>query len=338
MNSNFLYILISIIIFIYVYSEIENKVLRLEEEREILSRKNMTIDLDGNVLRINSKNIIKHLNKIKNNLKTLNTVFYSKSPDNLEEDNVLKQIRSCSVDLDRFKKFNGFVDNFDNDFHRFNKFSSYNNGSKSWREMSSIIIDINIIIELLKNDLYKGRLYLSNLHKLVQMYATLTNHQEFITYDNLFEVGEIVSHDYSPSHQDANKSADGYRNAYTYDYGVEHSAVLFPRINKSDKSQRIEEGISNILDSYGESGEDLVIDNSNMRFDQGVNKTTMRHNDSSLHTQYVSDSGVTFMIKRDIFDNYVPFCDINKIRSDAKKMNKNLIDHGKGYLRNDYDF
>lgn len=369
MKADYLYTFIIVIIIILVYLHLtlnnDNPWKHNKGEDVVIFR------LNKQFIKMDTANAIAHMTLLKNNLVALNKLNYMENDSNILQ--IDKLIKRCDADFSDFKMDNDFniVDlniskhklhnlfgsRYDNtvsrsDVYSDKKYEQYN--------LLNLIIDIQIVIMLLESGINDGQLELTNLHNLIKTYGRLTHGDAYISYDEIFgnldRYAVPVEYDYKPTTgRDSlgGRGADDentYKSAYTYDYGVPDLYRPVMKVVKHDVSQNIDIGIATLCSGQTVqcgtgscvcAGEEFVHDGLTPLVERRVDKTNVSRNDNntSHNTQYLFDSGLTAIIKRNTIPNYIPLCDINKIKTDKEKMMAPLIDkNARRSLRDDYVF
>ena len=353
MSINFFYIVVAVIILIGVCDvlfgdyEIGNSdIYKDDEPNTVIMR------LNSEFIETDIQSVIIYLHLLKANLTNL-------SKSNITSGHAVREvdqlINACTADLAEFKIANNFEDDSDLkiDPHlAYNLYGSQydNNVSMSdtfsdaqyeMYKMLNLVIDVQIVMLLLENGICYGQLKLDNLHNLIKKYGTLAHNEEYISYNEFMEHlgfgnldGRINVHAAKKNlYPGKERSYEGdiyindennYVNMLTKDYGVPDLYKPAEKVAKRDISQNKDRYISDLLIPL---------------FGQKVDKRTVERsaNNTSHNTQYLYDSGLTALIKRNHIQNYVPLCDINKIKTDIEKMKAPLLDAmARRSLRNDY--
>jgi len=321
------------------------------------------LKVDSQFIKTKIPYAVNYLNSLKNSLSTLNKVDYKATDFNIIDiDNLIKE---SSKDLTKFKESNGYYDssitsnsvinNLKIDLHKANTLygSKYNNelsrsdvySDKQYEEYNllNLLIEIQIVILLLENGKNNGRIYLDNLHNLIKLYSGITSNAEFISYDKAHNNNYIEIDD-----------KNNYLNGYTNDYGRIHGDIHASKVIKNVASQNKEYGVGTDMkdmifysantcfdkdDNYSHIGECMITDDYSPLFNESIMKRKAKrtNNNVSHNTQYMYDSGYTALVKRNHIKNYIPLCDINKIKTDKERIKMVMLDtKSRTSLRNDY--
>lgn len=166
-NSNFLYLIISVIIFIYLYFSASYKY-KKHFSTDHDGKKKVLIEINTNIIEVDTKNIYTHLMSIKENLDTVNALKISYNANTNSQLEYL--IELVSKDLQKFKRRNNLDD-----------IQLPNN------DLTDIISDIKIILLILKQE-PTGQLTLTNLHNLVKFLSKVTYGESYLSYDDMFDI------------------------------------------------------------------------------------------------------------------------------------------------------
>jgi len=343
MDPNILYILITIILIVFVYKNTHDKF----EKSESLHTDEVIVKLNDDLIYVNKQKIIQHLRKLKDKLLKISKVNYT--PGESDQIRIDSVSVSCLTELHEFIDINsyGIESNVatKEKNHLFGKSedcrnnilrSDISDAQRERYEILYIVTNIDIILDILQNSVRspnEGYLQLTNLHTLVKLYDHVVYGVSCSSYADKYNSGvNYITSGQKYLIDDLNE----YCSEYTYDYGVNHRKAAVPRLNKMDQSQDVTAGFG----THKYDGESYVGDDESRYYEQmqRISKPNMISNET-YNTQYISDSGLTYIIKRDIIKPYIPFCDLSKIRSEKKNQNKYIVDYNtKHALRNDYNF
>ena len=243
-------------------------------------------------------------------------------------------INLCETDLNNFKSVNNYND-YDDSVLKSNVLT-YNNLYKTpidlinpeYNEHSeytllNTIVNIEIAMVLLQNSTRgsfprgsfpRGILRLTNVHNLIKLSKEIFKGNVYLSYDEIF-----------------NDSDNTYTSLYTNDYGVANNYKVSAKVRTMINSQSVNQGIDN----------KYVNDHKTPLTEKNMTNTVMPRNEynSASNTQWLNDSNLTKVIKRNCIDNYVPFCNITKILENKRIANLQLVDStSRQSLRNDYNF
>lgn len=369
MQANFLYILLLVIVLIYIQSN-SNWLIPEKILFSIDPRKRVVIVAGKNFIRTDPEKAIMHMKLLKNNLTMLNKFNYKINEVNINQVNEL--IKRSERDMSEFKTANYFVDQsmrVDSHLEHTLKGSRFdNNISKSdvysdtlYEKycMLNLIIDIGIAILLLEQGNYNGYLRLTNIYELISVYSILTKSRPYLSYDDMYgdldkaaidpATGKFRDYNLNPFVYEGDGPSFGasdelaidddneYCNKLSKDYGVDN--IYNPRYLKYkqqyDMSQ-INRGVGLLHYAENHAHEEITPE-----FDPRVSviKPSRNDNNSSHNTQYLDDSGYSLVVKRNTIPNYIPLCDINKIKTDRERIGKILYDlNARKSLRDDYSF
>lgn len=318
MQSNFIYIIITIIIFTYTINEINE---RYNLYSLVNRSKGILVNIDGHIIDMEQTAVKQHLVIIKNILQTMSQI-----PCQQDDSNKL-MLSAYTIgslgDLEKFK--------------RDNHYNHYKNNDKyiiPAANIDEVISSIGQVIYVLDNEICSSSILLGNLHELIKLYGKLTTEIQYKQYDDKFNSGvNYVTSGQKYFIDDVNT----YCNSYTFDQESkikDRIAPIKPRNNNMELSQNPDAGFGTMQ----HDGESYVNDDVNKSFErlQQVVKPNNISNET-YDTQYRTDSGLTFVIKRDNIPKYIPFCDLTKMREEVANANKYIIDFdSKHGLRNDY--
>jgi hypothetical protein len=334
MSTNNLYILILVILFIYSYYEIDKKITRLAINETISDE--VVVELNKSIYIIDATRVVDHIHMLKNNMITLNKRIHNLNGAAIVVLNRL--INNVMEDSQNYKTDNSFSDiklQF-GDHTDHNMFGNKLYNSNAMRsdiddvqyekyKILNVIMDLEIMMLLIKNDNRDGRIKLTNLHNLIRFLSSMADGKDYLTYDDIFGI-EAISREYVIDDENT------YNNFYTNDFGV-NTRIMQQKVHKVDRSQdNTNIGLIKMdCDNY-------ISDESTPLYESYKYVQLPKVEQSTTHnTQTLGTSGQTYVIKRDIIQNYVPFCDINKIIEDKKRASKHLIDSdARQSLRNDY--
>jgi len=315
MQSNFIYIIIAIIIITYTTSEINN---RYNVYSLINRPKGILVDIDGNLVNMESTVVKQHLVIIKNILKNISKIPY------LSDDVNNTMLNAYTIgalgDLEKFKRDNYYCDKKD---------------ILPEANIIEVINNIGHVIHILDQNICVSTISFGSLHELVKLYSKLTSEKQYKSYNDTHDSGvNYVTSGKKYVIDDINN----YCNSYTFDQESkikDRIGPIKPRNNNMDLSQNPDAGFGRM--QY--DGESYANDDNNKLFER-LEQTVKTNNVSNnvYDTQYRTDSGHTFVIKRDNIPSYIPFCDLTKMREEVANANKYIIDfNSKHGLRNDYN-
>lgn len=316
MQSNFIYIIIAIIIILYTINEINN---RYDLYNIIINRKqSILVNVNGHIVNMDLNEVKHHLNIIKNVLKNVSKIPYPQDITTTIMINAL--IISSLADLEKFKRDNHYIDDE-------NKLSSPN--------IDEIINNIGHILYIFDNKICRSSISFGNLHNLIKLYSELTSKYIYNTYDDVYDSG--IDHA-KPGQKYIIDDVNNYHNSYTFDQNSkikDRIVPIKPRNNNMELSQNPDAGFG-IMKYDGESYANDLNSKSFERMHQTVKLNNISN--ETYESQYRTDSGLTFLIKRDNIPSYIPFCDLSKMREEVENANKHIIDFSaKHSLRNDYN-
>lgn len=319
-----------------MYFEVEHKT----KECVIIEINEPVVEIDGSIFKINLQKITDHLHILKNNLIALNK--RTKKLNNTGITMLNNALNATSDDINKFKSDNNFSDiklQFgSHQDHNILGNKLYNDGALrsdiddleyEKLKMLNTIMDIEIMILMLKNNQFEGRIKLTNLHNLIRISSALVSGRDYLTYDDIFNdfgVKTLVGF----TIDDENT----YNNFYTNDFGVK-TRVMQQKVHKIDKSQDVDRGFGTLhFDA------EIFANDAMAPIYEGYTHKTRVAKDElspSYNTQLLGDSGMTYVIKRDIIPSYIPFVDINKTIFRNKAAKAHLIDSAaRQSLRDDY--
>jgi hypothetical protein len=315
MQSNFIYIIIAIIIIVYTTNEINE---RYNSYILVNRSKGILVNIDGHIIDMKQTAIKQHLVIIKNILQTMSQIPCHQ--DDINKQMLNAYITASLVDLEKFKRDNSYIDN--------DKYII------PVANIDEIIRNIGQVIHILNNSICASSISLGNLHELIKLYGRLTTEIQYNQYSDKFNSGvNYVTSGQKYFIDDVNT----YCNSYTFDQESnikDRIAPIKPRNNNMELSQNPDAGFGTMAND----GESYLNDDINKSFErlQHVVKPNNISN-NTYDTQYKTDSGLTFVIKRDNIPSYIPFCDLTKMREEVANANKYIIDFdSKHGLRNDY--
>jgi hypothetical protein len=318
MQSNFIYIVIAVIIILYTTNEINDRynLYSLVKPRS----KSILVDIDGNVVSMDSNAVKQHLVIIKNILQDMSKIPYLR--DNVNDEMFDAFVIGSLGDLEKFKHDNHYYNNIEKNAH-------------SAANINEIINNIGQVIYVLDNNICKTTISFGNIHSLIKLYSKLTREKAYKSYDDRFDSGvNYVTSGQKYFIDDVNT----YCNSYTFDQESkikDRIAPIKPRNNNMELSQNPDAGFGTLQ----HDGELYINDTNNKSFEkihQTVKINTISND--TYESQYRTDSGLTFVIKRDNIPSYIPFCDLSKMREEVSNANKYIIDFdSKHSLRNDYN-
>jgi hypothetical protein len=199
MVINFIYILLAIMIFIFIYSEI---ILETRNENPY----SITIELDMDVINTDKLDVYDHLYTIKNNLYVVETM--QSSIDSMYLPQLTEITQYAIYDLNMFQDQNEYTSN------------GYNTPT-----IGNLILKLNEVISIMGNgldsDTLMGILPLTNLHRLVRLTSHLFSNSGYFQYDDIFrdDTNNYISH-------------------YTWDMGgLKPYTTASARVNKSQDEQ-----------------------------------------------------------------------------------------------------
>ena len=314
MQSNFIYIIIAIIIITYTVNEINER----HNSYSLVNRsKGILVNIDGYIIDMKQTAVKQHLVIIKNILQTMRQIPCYQ--DDMNKQMLNAYIIGSLVDLEKFKRDNSYSDN--------DKYIT------PVANIDEVIRNIGQVIHIF-NDICTSSISLGNLHELIKLYSRLTTEIQYNQYSDKFNSGvNYVTSGQKYFIDDVNT----YCNSYTFDQESkikDRIAPIKPRNNNMELSQNPDAGFGTMAND----GESYLNDDINKSFEklQHIVKPNNISN-NTYDTQYKTDSGLTFVIKRDNIPSYVPFCDLTKMREEVANANKYIIDFdSKHGLRNDY--
>lgn len=299
------------------------------------------IELDNNVIKTDLTNAITHITSLKNNLITLNKFDYNLD-DEANTQKLDKLINACADDMDKFKQANNFSDidlEFSTDHlsqqiigKKFDNLKSSQSDVTDVQfkkfEFANLIIDLEIVSHLLKSGNNNGRITLSNVYALIELLPkTLKFDKKYLSYYDVYKTDDDVSN----LNNDKLDDIDTHFLALAGNYTGKISSIN----RHSDRSQNIDKSFGNLQ----EDGEVFANDNitlANIKPSIIPNITLSYQN--AMNTQVFGSSGVNDTSVKKCIKNYVPFCDINKIRKNKGKVRRRLMDlSSKQSLRDDYN-
>jgi hypothetical protein len=299
---NFIYILILLILLILLtYTPYEKHVVS----------DNIIVEINNDIIKTNTVDATIYLNFIRTDLLKFNNFDKLNQLDTDSQNELHKLIDVCAIDMSRLKKANNLDYNFGHQFYYDDMVYSrsdvtYNQFDRL--KLSNLIFDVDMALYLLKNNTIYGRLTLTNLYKLVEKLKS--------DQDNIYK-----------SVLEESTTEDNY---YHNDY-VHEGKIPAARSNKVVRSQE-SKGFGNLRDD----GEDFANDDFNILL--SVKPKIQKKAKAAMNTQALGESDTTYVTNKNCIKNYLPFCDLTKIRNDREKA-KYLIDqNSRQSLANDYNF
>jgi len=255
--------------------------------------------------------------------------------------NILKNMSKIPYSLDDVNNvmLNSFIIGTLGDLEKFKRDNSYYNKYDEYRlpkaNIDEVIHNIEQVIHIIDKTDCVSKILIGNLHELIKLYGKLTIIKPYNSYSETHDSGvNYVTSGQKYFIDDVNS----YCNSYTFDQESkvkDRIAPIKPRNNNMELSQNPDAGFGRM--QY--DGESYVNDVNNKLFER-MKQTVKTNNVSNdvYDTQYRTDSGHTFVIKRDNIPSYIPFCDLTKMREEVANANKYMIDfNSKHSLRNDYN-
>lgn len=307
-NSNQIYLLVSIIIFIFLYYKIPTSQYDISNDSsEIL------IELNSIIIKADSKNIYTHMQLIKENLRTLNNMEF---PYDLNTSNKIEMlVNAARSDLNLFKKSCHYKDSLLIETVDTSTGRSDIEQINSKVDLSGLMYDVEIITMLLKNN--NSILILTNLHDLLKLFASIMPNDSHMTYTDIFNIDDI-----GESFAESSEKLNNYARA-------------IPKLNSFSH---------NNTHGYGNEetdGEIFLNDTENTRV--SVQCTKRKHHIADAfniyNTQLFGASDAMSTTVKNGIKNYIPFCDIDKLRKEYNliKVNAGVDRSGRSGLRNDYN-
>jgi hypothetical protein len=314
-DINFLYLIISVIILITVYNILCNT-------QEHLHTKKITLETKKNIYSMSSDVCDLYLTNIKKNMQLLYKNFDKSKCPKLkiyidETHNDLQkfldgtEIKADDMDLLRYNIINK------SDLLKSSDFESE-------KSFVNILLDIEIILYMMRNSMCDNKkLTLISLHNLMKLLyvnscSDTLSYSDTLTYSDLYNSYETFAGDreeiYDISGIDILKS------------------VSIPNRGPSSNSAASQ----NII--YDMAGEEYVNEKETpvYKIEQPLQKNKIDK------TQLVSqnfDCSSDYILSYKGSQPYVPFCDINKLRTERSKLKALTTDlNFNRSLRNDYDF
>jgi hypothetical protein len=327
----------------------------------------LLILLDKEFVKLDIYDAIDHLTLLRNNLVALNKLDY---PSTIKNITMIESIaNSCKCDFNNFGKTNHIdMENISKTINTHEAYTLQGIQYNSKLAKSDVYSDelyekynimqlvayldaITIVLERAKNFKQKlqGFIKLDNIHKLIRTLVSLTKGNPYMSYDDIFgdldnvamlqhalkyEVGLDSDNESETTSGIIINDKNCYMNKLSKDYGVDNIPYTTARSNVFDVSQT-QQGFG----IHKNDGEYYANDEYMPLFTQAEKVTNQlrNNNNTALNAQYMGDSGVTAMIKRNTIPNYIPVCDINQIKTDKERMAKFLLDtQFNRSLRDDY--
>ena len=238
MSTNNLYILILVILFIYSYYEIDKKITRLAINETISDE--VVVELNKSIYIIDATRVVDHIHMLKNNMITLNKRIHNLNGAAVVVLNRL--INNVMEDSQNYKTDNSFSDIklqfgdhtdhniFGNKLYNSNAMrSDIDDVQYEKYKILNVIMDLEIMMLLIKNDNRDGRIKLTNLHNLIRFLSSMADGKDYLTYDDIFGI-EAISREYVIDDENT------YNNFYTNDFGV-NTRIMQQKVHKVDRSQ-----------------------------------------------------------------------------------------------------
>ncbi len=306
-DVNFLYLIISVIILIFVYGML------IRTQRHIRDKK-ILIEADENAYLVNYDICEAHLNNIKKNIMLL-----YKTTDISNCKKLREYIQQTHKDLSKFVEYS--QDPTDADLIRYeliNKLELLKYDSddlKLKRLFAGVILDIEAIVYSLRNSTCSNnRLVLKSLHKLLnELYKNQCS--EISSYEEMFtDVGRE-----------------------TFVEGFEDMAVIHSTKTANNKAPGQPKTVQSQNVTYDMNGEEYA-----NQTETKVYKCDVLEKNTILKKDLVSqdfDCSSDYILTYKGTQPYVPFCDIDKLRSERVKLHALTLDQScVRSLRNDYDY
>jgi hypothetical protein len=306
MDSNNLYVILSIIIFIYLYFSISYK----SSEYSITEDNNdkVLIEINANVIKVDKKNIYTHLMLVKENLKDMDKRNFSYDIDVANQINRLAKL-SC-VDLNKFKianKYAQMAGSLDDPRSHVRDITR-SDISSTETDLKPVILNVEIALFLLKQD-PTGHLILTHLHALIKFFSEISHGENYISYDEIFIVNEMPQHTLAHSNVRTQNRHGAFSQNNMGGFGTE---------------------------DY--DGEDFVNDENNIILPANtkVKLCDKKELYTAYNTQMFGSSDKRDNSNKGGFKYFVPFCNIDKLKQENKR-NKVFVDPvSRQSLRNDY--
>jgi hypothetical protein len=346
-NSNTIYILITVIILLYTYW----KVLELEDEDEYNNNKYydeygeydygvvnrhssnlIVVETNKQIMKVNIPNIINHLSVLRDNIITLSKL--SPIANHVTQKTINNLIHNTKTDLGKFKSANNY-----NDHVYYNDHIDAHNGGDN-DSIKSVANEINLVIYLLNQKKYNGRLILTNLYALIKISnaAVRVTDQKFTTYEmsmKPYYEKIITSNDEYKSYNTQNNSDERFR--YTIDDYNDYNHAEYNH-HYGLSSNRLQSTNANTLNKVANPTNLNNNIRSNLVFSNMPRNRKMINDPYDIYnTQIFNNSEIINVVKRNGIQNYIPFYDLDKIRRERDKMRKKYFETiTKDSIRNDY--
>jgi hypothetical protein len=279
-----------------------------EDSDEIL------IELNSVIIKANSKKIYTHMCLIKENLRTLNNMEY---PYDLNTANKIEMlVGAARSDLYLFKRSCHYQDNMPNEMIDTSTCRSDIEQINSKADLSELMHDVEIVAMLLKNN--NSFLILTNLHNVLKLFASIMPNDSHLSYNDKFNIDDI-GEPFAKSSEKLNNYAraipklDSFSHNNTHGYGNEEI-----------------------------DGEVFSNDTENTRVNSHCTKRKYHVGEAYniYNTQLFGASGAMDTTIKNGIKNYIPLCDIDKLRSEHNlvKVNAGVDRSSRSGLRNDYNF
>lgn len=301
-TSNYLYLLITVIILFYVYFTVQMPT------KTHFPLNNITlIKINEDIIQVDTNNIYSHLLLIKENLYTIQKSNFTYDIDIISRVQQLINL-SCN-DLHAFAIANNYIANY----------KQHMQSETSKLNLHCIITDLETTLLLLTKNTH-GHLTLTHLHQLLKMFTTITHGNNYLTYDELFDLDTTLS-----NNQEEFRKYGKLNNSYIHKQCVS---------KHTDVSQNILHGYNNNVND----GEIFVNDETNILFENRIAKRKeKRDNYVNYNTQMFGTSGNMYTDKRNANKHFVPFCNINKLKQENIQHKVFVDKHARQSLRNDYN-
>ena len=302
-SSNQIYLLISIILFIFLYFKVPT-----EKYNQTDDKNTIILEIDSLIVKVKLKNIYTHLRLIKENLIIFNDL------ELVYDVKVINKIKTLKGVVCRdLQSFSNLSDNWQNAKIDNSAFIRSDVEKESKIDLSDIILHIDgVIIHLHKN--IKNRLILTNLYKLLKLFESNLPNDLYLSYNDIF-------HD------------DSYQNEI--ETPINGYARVAPKLNSFSH---------NITQGYGNEeidGEIFSNDLENIKLKSYVKdrQIYIENSYTDYNTQLFGLSNKMTTTNKNGIKNYIPLCDINKLRNEYKKLkvNSGIDIESRSSLRNDYD-
>lgn len=307
-TSNYLYLLISIIIFTYLYFTTQTSTTSHKDTNKVL------IEINTNIIEVDTNNMYSHLMLIKENLHTIKRLNLNYDTDIVQRTQQLVQL--ARRDLRKFNSKN--ADQYEYT-HNTPGSRSDMHSEPSKINVDHIITDLEVALSVLKRKTH-GHITLTNLHELLKMFTAITHGENHLTYDEIFDLDAHLN-----ANEEEFRKYGKLNNYYTH----KQSST-----KHTDISQ-------NVLGGYGnedEDGEQFANDETNILFETSKLKRREKHDDYvDYNTQMFGSSGKIDIAARNGIKHFVPFCNINKLKRENKQHKVFVDSHSRQALRNDYN-